>query len=65
MPRVRSIQRPWACDDYLSSVVNTFVDGEGAIVRIIQYSPVIKGWFTSALQRMDLRLRVTDKIADL
>ena len=65
VPRVRSIQRPWACDDYLQSVVNNFVEGEGKLVRIIQYSPVIKGWYTTALQRMDLRLRVTDKIADL
>ena len=61
----RSLARPWATDDYLASVMNMFIEGDKAICKLIQFSPVIGQWFHTAIQRMDLPLTVSDAIKDL
>ena len=61
----RSLSRPWGADDYLCQVMNMFIDGDNAICKIIQFSPVIGQWFHTAVQQMELPLKVSDAIKDL
>ena len=61
----RSLSRPWATDEYLRTVMNMFIDGPDAICKLIQFSPVISKWFHSAIQKMELPLKVSGAIKDL
>ena len=61
----RSLSRPWAKDPYLHKVMDMFVEGQHAICKIIQFSPVVAKWFHSAIQKMELPLKISSHIKDL
>ena len=61
----RSLSRPWGTDEYLRTVMSMFIDGPESICKIIQFSPVIGKWFHSAVQKMELPLKVSGAIKDL
>ena len=49
----------------MHKVMDMFVEGQNAICKIIQFNPVVSKWFHSAVQRMELPLKISNQIKDL
>ena len=56
--------RPWDCDDYLAGCKSNFIDGKNAFTKAIQFSPILKKWFTEANARSNVRTSISNHIAD-
>ena len=61
---LRRAIRPWDCDDYLAGCKSNFIDGKNAFTKAIQFSPILKKWFTEANARSDVRTSISNRIAD-